>query len=425
MRDGQIKQTGNSRLIKGQLPSTYAEFVAKVAAGTQGLDVLFNADGWSQLPTFLNKSALLKDVTASILGLPNTAVPDDAFLALTIGVGTYGFRVKVQLADGTPVEGATVSGIEALTGSTLVTGADGVVLGKSTSKTVTIGCTSPYIDQAGPASQSVTATGTITDVTLTLTNITDIITITSSTIAKVSSMAKSVDICLVGGGGGGCGAADKDYQQSTGGGGGGGGNITNILAASLTAYSKKIISIVVGAGGAAGTYPKAAPSGNECDGSDGGATTITIGEQIEIGNATGGGGGKIGLASASPGAGGTSINGGAGGDGGYYGKSPSDYAKNGGSSTVHIFNDSSLALAGGGGGAGGGLAPDDSRPSGGSPNGGLGGVSLYISGDGRHEFYPDPGSPFGGGGGGCLRWQFNNRKNRGGDGGAYLRFHFS
>lgn len=83
MKDGQIKQAGNSRLIQGQLPSTYAEFVAKVAAGTQGLDLLFNADGWSQLPTFLNKHALLKDETASILGLPNTAVPDDALKILS------------------------------------------------------------------------------------------------------------------------------------------------------------------------------------------------------------------------------------------------------------------------------------------------------------------------------------------------------
>lgn len=83
MKDGKIKRSGNSRLIKGQLPETYAEFVAKVAAGSQGLDFLFNPDGWSQFPTFLNKSTLLKDETASILGLPDTAVPDDALKLLS------------------------------------------------------------------------------------------------------------------------------------------------------------------------------------------------------------------------------------------------------------------------------------------------------------------------------------------------------
>lgn len=372
-----------------------------------------------------NYANTLKNSTKTLLGLSQDAVPDDAFLCLIVGSGFYGYRIKVLLSNGEPAEaGIKINGLTALNGESLYTDVNGQAFGKSVSQSIDVSVESPYIDQSAPAVKTVQSTGVITDAEIHLVAVTDIIQISKSKQVKYSA-AKSVDICLVGGGGGGCGAAGKDYQKSTGGGGGGGGNITNILAASLTAYSKKIISIVVGAGGAAGTYLNAAPSGNECDGSDGGTTTITIGEQIEIGNATGGGGGKIGLASASPGAGGTSINGGAGGDGGYYGKSPSDYAKNGSSSTVHIFNDSSLALAGGGGGAGGGLAPDDSRPSGGSPNGGLGGVSLYISEDGWHEFYPDPGSPFGGGGGGCLRWQFNNRKNRGGDGGAYLRFHFS
>lgn len=104
----------------------------------------------------LNKASLLKDSTAALLGLGTDAVPDDAFVALVLGQGVYGYRVRVQLADGSPVEGATVSGIQPLTGSTLVTGADGTVLGKSASASVSIGCTSPYIDQKAPAAQTVT-----------------------------------------------------------------------------------------------------------------------------------------------------------------------------------------------------------------------------------------------------------------------------
>lgn len=390
-------------------------------AGQANTYDMTRADQPTQEGTPLNKATLLKDYTANLLGLPNTAVPDDALLALIIGVGAYGYRVKIQLADGTPVEGATVSGIEALTGSTLVSGADGIVLGKSTSRTVTIGCTSPYIDQAGPASQNVTATGTITDVTLTLTNITDIITITSSKISKISSMAKTVDICAVGGGGGGCGSTDKDYQDSQGGGGGGGGNIVNVLAKSLTSYVKKNISITVGSGGQGGAYSATRPSGNECDGSPGGTTSVVLGEQIEIATASGGGGGQIGLSKATPGLGGTSINGGSGGNGGYGNTYATYRGSDGNSSNVYIFDDNSLGRAGGGGGAGSGYVTSGyTRPAAGLPNGGLGGAYIVNGTNGT----PENGKPFGGGGGA----EYRDRKsgtNSGAAGGVYLRFHFS
>lgn len=391
-------------------------------AGQANTYDMTRADQPTQEGTPLNKATLLKDYTANLLGLPNTAVPDDALLALIIGVGAYGYRVKIQLADGTPAEGATVSGIEALTGSTLVSGANGIVLGKSTSQTVTIGCTSPYIDQADPVSQRVTATGTITDVTLTLINNTDIITITSSKTSKISSMAKTVDICAVGGGGGGSGSADADYQKAQGGGGGGGGNIVNVLAKSLTSYAKKSISIIVGSGGAGGKYSSTRPSGNECNGSSGGTTSVILGEQIEIATATGGGGGQIGLSRDAPGSGGTSINGGSGGNGGYGGTYETYRGSDGNSSNVHIFNDNSLGLAGGGGGAGSGYVSSDyTRPAAGLPNGGLGGA--YIVHD-HSRVKPENGKPFGGGGGAEYRASWD-KTTSGANGGVYLRFHFS
>lgn len=179
-------------------------------------DTLYPKTIASQIDDVYSKSETLSNSTQSIMGLGNDATPDDAFLALFIGAGTYGYRVKIQLADGTPVEGSTVSGINAFTGSTLVSGADGIVLGKSTSQTVTISCTSPYIDQAAPASQSVTATGTITDVTLTLTSITDMITVTSSKSIKVSSMAKTMDATAgVAGGGAAFVKANKQSEYAT------------------------------------------------------------------------------------------------------------------------------------------------------------------------------------------------------------------
>lgn len=82
MINGQIKGDGNSRLLKGYLPDTYDEFKTLMESGQLPVDVLFNPTGWSILPTFLNKYALLKDATAALYGLPDTAVPDDVLKSI-------------------------------------------------------------------------------------------------------------------------------------------------------------------------------------------------------------------------------------------------------------------------------------------------------------------------------------------------------
>lgn len=386
-------------------------------AGQSNLYDLTRADQPTQEGTPLNKATLLKDVTASILGLPNTAVPDDAFLALTIGVGTYGYRVKIQLADGTPVEGATVSGITALTGSTLVSGADGIVLGKSTSQTVTIGCTSPYIDQAAPANQSVTATGTITDVTLTLESITDMLTISSSKTAKISSMAKTVDVTAVGGGGGGgSGVNIQSPNESTGGGsGGGGGYVKTVLKAPV---KKGNVTITIGSGGAPSDKTT---SSKTSTGGTGGKTTVKFGD-VTICEANGGNGGR----SAPWGAYDEIPSGGSGNGVGGKGSGGPGFDKDkhiGGPGTAgnkYIFDDTSLGLAGGGGGGGGTGYTDTSGDEnvGGVPNGGKGSTRF------RETIGQTPaveGKQMGGGGGaGASR----TLGAAGGAGGVYLRFHF-
>lgn len=352
---------------------------------------LTRADQPTQEGTPLNKASLLKDTTAALLGLPNTAVPDDAFVALVLGQGVYGYRVKVQLADGTPVEGATVSGIQPLTGSTLVTGADGTVLGKSTSASVTIGCTSPYIDQKAPAAQTVTKTGTITNVTLTLESITDMLTISSSKTAKISSMAKTVDIFASGGGGGGCGGINA---------GGGGGYASNKLNEPISGDTD--LKIAIGAGGNGGTA-------SSLNGGNGGETTVSLNNVTAL-TASGGFGGTTTAAGAGNGPGGT--------------KGDNDIGANGSPASVPVFNDSSIGIKTGGGG-GGGTSPyiyNGSHSYGGTPNGGAGGYRTYISD--TNNIYPGGnGGIGGGGGGGC---SFDNIVNggNGGPGIVYLRFHF-
>lgn len=370
-------------------------------AGQENTFDMARADQPTQEGTPLNKATLLKDVTASILGLPNTAVPDDAFLALTIGIGTYGYRVKIQLSDGTPVEGATVSGITSLTGSTLVSGADGIVLGKSTSKTVTISCTSPYIDQAAPASQSVTATGTITDVTLTLTSITDMITVTSSKTTKVSPMAKTMDVTAVGGGGGG-GGYNQNSRYDGAGAGGGGGYVSTKIGVEC---ADKLLKIALGGRGSGSNYA----DGNVSAGGSGGDTSLQI-DGVSALTANGGKGGAGG--SSGPTAGGSGN--GSGGNGGRY----ENVAQPGGSGSGYIFNDSRLGLAGGGGGGGGfsgNNATDATAKSGGLPYGGKGGTQ-----DGTPSGTSGSGPGGGGGGAGST----NGNGGAGSSGQMYLRFHF-
>lgn len=360
-------------------------------AGQENTFDLVRADQPTQEGTPLNKATLLKDGTASILGLPDTAVPDDVFLALIIGVGTYGYRIKIQLADGSPVEGATVSGLEALTGSTLVSGSDGIVLGKSTSQTVTIECTSPYIDQEAPAGQSVTATGTITDVTLTLTSITGTITVPSSETTKVSSMAKTMDITAVGGGGGGGGKNTKS-SSSIAGGGGGGGYVATKLLVPVTPLQE--LTLIIGSGGAAGAYAKT--------GGDGGSTTIKS-AGADLLTASGGFGGVAGQAQNTGGVG--------NGNGGYTNTSDGE------DGVGYIFDDASLGLAGGGGG-GGGTRAGSTGAVGGNPYGGDGALGSTNTVNGQDATAGK--GPGGGGGGGY----YNMDNAAGAPGCVYIRFHF-
>lgn len=381
-------------------------------AGQENTFDMARADQPTQEGTPLNKATLLKDVTASILGLPNTAVPDDAFLALIIGVGTYGYRVKIQLADGTPVEGATVSGITALTGSTLVSGADGIVLGKSTSKTVTISCTSPYIDQAAPASQKIASTGTITDVTLTLTSITDMITVTSSKTVKVSPMAKTMDATAVGGGGG--GGSGTESTATAGGSGGGGGYAKTVLGATAKEGN---LTITIGSGGASSAKTTSTKTST---GGTGGKTTVKFGD-VTVCEANGGNGGTSAPYSSS----GTIPSGGAGNGAGGRGSGGGTYDSYAGmpgtDGNKYIFDDTSLGLAGGGGGGGGtGYANTPAllaRNVGGAPNGGKGGAHNVQGGTVAGAAGKQMG---GGGGGGSIQGYGYN----GGAGGVYLRFHF-
>ena len=82
MNDGIIKQDGTSRLVKASFPATYEEFRTMASNGTLTMDILFNAVGWQQVPTFSNKANLLPDDLINLLGIPDSSVPADAYKAI-------------------------------------------------------------------------------------------------------------------------------------------------------------------------------------------------------------------------------------------------------------------------------------------------------------------------------------------------------
>lgn len=78
--------TGNSRLMKSNIPAstTLAQLIQMWNNGTFPYDIgPLNSAGISQQGTPLNKDTLLKDATAALYGLTNTAVPDDALNLLS------------------------------------------------------------------------------------------------------------------------------------------------------------------------------------------------------------------------------------------------------------------------------------------------------------------------------------------------------
>lgn len=76
----------------------------------------------------INESHLSQS-TKILLGLDSSATPDDAFVALYVGVDRHLVKVTVIDSDGTPKSGIAVNGLTALTGHSLTTDASGIVFG--------------------------------------------------------------------------------------------------------------------------------------------------------------------------------------------------------------------------------------------------------------------------------------------------------
>lgn len=359
------------------------------------------------------KEETASSLTKKCYNLNDSAVPDDLFMKLIFGTADYGYRVTVKLPDGSPAQGAVVSGITALPNLDLKTDKNGKVIGKSSSNSVTLSCTSPFSDMQLAKSVQVTSTGLITDVELVLSLI-PVIKLTSSgsfDLTKLSPLVTSFDVTIVGGGGsGGAGHwydSDEFGSSYTApvGTGGSGGYVTSKTDVILKDRSG-IFTYTIGSGGSGSINYNPSSQGGQT-GHNGGITTFVYDDVTLTANRGIGGStweyerSKYYSGPERNGRGG-STNRGSGGDG-----------------TGYIFNDSSLGLAGGGGGGRARntweTSGDKKYSDGGNPYGG-GGSYIRIA--------PTSGS-FGGGGGGVGRGgggRYTPSSGAGGNGVVYIRF---
>lgn len=335
-----------------------------------------------------------------LIGLDETATPNDAFSRITLGNKRYGINLYVKYEDGTPASGITItsSGSPPIDDN-MVTDENGYLFLAQDSPEFTASIDNAggimYVDMEDNPNIQQTLNQTISNATLVFNYYDGYRTITNSRNYTISDLQSSFDITAVGGGGG-SGMHTFSYPAA---GGGGGGYVSTVTNVPITSNRQIVIS--VGNGGSCAT-------GSTLIGGSGGTTSVSYVGGNNIVSANGGNGGG---SSQSPLPGG--IGNGNGGNGGPYSSSALDNGKDG---SGYIFNEQSLGLAGGGGGGGGNRGSEDkhSPASGGKPYGGSGALEWYAI-NARNGIGP------GGGGGGIT--ENAERNGNGHQGCVYLRFH--
>lgn len=389
--------------MENRQPTYPGRVVLTPVPGAANTYDMIRADDPTVEGTPLNKETLLQDATCAILDIPDTSVPNDAFVKLALGIGKYGYVIHVQYPDGSPAEGFTLTGLNAPDEAPAVTNANGDAVGVSTEQSVTVGVRSPYINVDGASSVAIQSTGLLTNYTFTVSR-KDTVLIQSGGNISISPDVATYDLCAIGAGGGG----NEETDGGNGGGsGGGGGYVQNLMSVSRTVYPQ--LSITIGAGGSPGRH---GVSGN---GGNGGNTVISSNRKTILQAHGGNGATTISSSKTQPGTG--------NGNGGYgiISHSPNSSSRDtcaGKPGSGYLFNDSSLGVPGGGGGSGlwGDLDATHADPiSGGAPNGASGGALPNRSAGT---------AGIGGGGGGGRSSAEPSLASKGGNGAVYIRFHY-
>ena len=343
------------------------------------------------------KTETLSPETAEMYGLNETAVPDDVFIILALGVGKYGYGITVKYPDGTPAAGLSVTGVTDRLGKAITTDKNGYFLAVSENNKISFSIKSPYFDIANISNQAVNAAGVLTRQTVEFVYKTyeDYILLTTSQVMKFSRAYK-LDLTAVGGGGGSTGVNTK----SAFGAGGGGGYVDTQLDVDVDTSDE--LTVTIGAGGSIHYITNATTAGNP-----GGHTAVDKGS-IRLVSAYGGTGSGVNN--------GVPFQGTGNGNGGVR----SNSVVNPTNGTGFIFNDASLGLAGGGGGGGFLAGAGQTEMKGGTPNGANGG---YVDTNNNTAYRAgSAGVGVGGGAGGSQQISTKADASPGGTGGVYIRF---
>ena len=344
------------------------------------------------------KDQCISAVTRAMMGLGSTATPDQALQKLAAGIGKFGFLIHLRLADGTPLPGATITGLTSMTGGTVVTDSNGNAFGISTSSPVSVSVTSIWIDVNNLSKIIYGAVNGLSEQTLTMTQkaVNSVLRIESSKTVRFVKAHYALVCCVQGGTGGNAGYGYMSTTSVAGGNGGAQGKIKNenVSLAAMTFYTAAI-----GSGGARGVgsvgfvsdtghgSPGGETSFAGVSSADGTTSTLPLNDStLNIGGKGGNGGSGNTHAKGGNGGAGTKAGGGGGGGqgfsgsayaGGSGGSSPAGSAGSAPSDNSSAGGIGGNGGPGGGGGGGGGCRPGVSTSARGG-NGGNGGPGIVL-----------------------------------------------
>lgn len=324
----------------------------------QGLENTYTmerADEPTQPGTPLNKSTLLTDATANLMG-GAVQTPDDAFMRLILLSQTGGMvTAQVTSSDGSPVENLKVTGLLDIAKKPVFTDSGGRAVGIAEAGKRTIGI-SGYADVVDSTQSVQIENGSIYELSFTVSS-RNYLNISSARNVMFSPNVATIDYDVVGAGGGG-GGQDRFH----GGGGGGGGAIQTVTGVSVV--PNQVYSVTIGAGGTTNDNGQTGNPGGQssfmetvAEGGQGGKNEGNKGIGGEGGQPGGGRGGNKGRDGTPGGVRFSSFtqtemcSGGGGGSGGSGG--------NGGGGDGGADNQNGTRGQKPGAGGGGGGAPDD------------------------------------------------------------------
>lgn len=384
--------TGNSRFMKSNIPAstTLAQLIQMLNNGTFPYDIgPINPAGISQQGTPLNKDTLLKDATALLYSLSNTAVPDDVFKdiysrLIMIAQDKARLIVTVKDTSGAPIPNTLISGLQDESGGNgVLTDKNGIATGYADEGTASIGV-SGYADLVDKTVSQAVQKGITYKLDIEV-EARNFLKITKSGNWKFSGRITRVDVTVVGGGGGGSGA----YMNYSGSGGGGG---YCTVRENVPFLPNTIYAAVIGAGGKAGESTGFNRPADAAGGNGGNSSFMGV--------------------TANGGKGGSGNSGGTGNGNG--GDNDSNSRRHGGNGTVYGYSSfTEQVLYGGGGGAGQAYSDGGHVTSVGN-----GGNDYGGDGAARGKNASAAISNTGGGGGGGSTDNNNDKYYRGGTGGS-------